>query len=48
MFRFNFMWLVVASLWLLQPNEMFGQECVVLYPEVRAMGFTDRDLGSEE
>ena len=48
MLRLNFIWFVVASLWFLQPNEMFGQECVVLYPEARTMGIPDRDLGSEE
>ena len=39
--------LIVAML-LLLPYLVDSQECKVLYPEVRTMGFSDRDLGSEE
>ncbi len=39
--------IVLAALWL-APFVSNSQECVVLYPEIRAMGFTDRDLGDEE
>ena len=37
----------MAMLWLL-PYVADSQECAVLYPEVRTMGFLDRDLVSEE
>ena len=39
--------IILAALWLV-PFVSDSQECVVLYPEVRTMGFADRDLGSEE
>ena len=33
MFRLNFMWFVVASLWFFQLNEMFGQECTIMHAD---------------
>ena len=49
MFRLNFMWFVVASLWFFQLNEMFGQQCVQLTREVKTMGLTQRsDVNLED
>jgi len=31
MFKLNFLWFVLMSLWFFQLNEMFGQECVIMH-----------------
>ena len=31
MFKLNFLWFVLTTLWFFQLNEMFGQECVIMH-----------------